>query len=140
MKVDATKSGQQKGDISNKSSSNSDKQQHGLITELSFEDPLQAADASDRANKYGACDSRFPSRNSSLTWSQNSKKNHASGNFDTENKLSSDEQLTKLDRLALRVPCLGIMLALGASIFLGSAGMLVKMTQSVHGIQVAVFR
>lgn len=47
---------------------------------------------------------------------------------------------TLLERAADVIPCLGIMLALCASVFLGSAGMLVKMTQSVHGIQVAVFR
>lgn len=51
-----------------------------------------------------------------------------------------EAQLSKLEVLAKRIPCLGIMLALGASVFLGSAGMLVKMTTSVHGIQVAVFR
>lgn len=51
-----------------------------------------------------------------------------------------EEELSALERLAKRIPCLGIMLALCASLFLGSAGMLVKMTNSVHGIQVAVFR
>lgn len=45
-----------------------------------------------------------------------------------------------LKRAAARVPCLGIIFALMASIFLGSAGVLVKMTYSVHGVQVAVFR
>lgn len=45
-----------------------------------------------------------------------------------------------LFRLAERIPGLGIMLSLVASFFLGSAGMLVKLTQSVHGIQIAVLR
>lgn len=53
---------------------------------------------------------------------------------------SAETQTTSLERLAKRIPCLGILLALCASFFLGSAGMLVKMTHSVHGIQVAVFR
>lgn len=55
---------------------------------------------------------------------------------------SGDNKLKKtvLQKAADTIPCLGILLALGASIFLGSAGMLVKMTRSVHGIQVAVFR
>lgn len=51
-----------------------------------------------------------------------------------------DKELGWLQRAATRIPCLGILLALGASFFLGSAGVLVKMTTSVHGIQVAVFR
>lgn len=50
------------------------------------------------------------------------------------------EESGLLLRLARRIPCLGIMLALMASLFLGSAGMLVKLTRSVHGIQVAVLR
>lgn len=50
------------------------------------------------------------------------------------------EQKTFILRLADRIPCLGILMALCASFFLGSAGMLVKMTRSVHGIQVAVLR
>lgn len=47
---------------------------------------------------------------------------------------------TLLERAASKIPGLGIFMALCASFFLGTAGMLVKMTQSVHGIQVAVFR
>lgn len=50
------------------------------------------------------------------------------------------EPKTFVLRLADRIPCLGILMALCASFFLGSAGMLVKMTRSVHGIQVAVLR
>lgn len=57
-------------------------------------------------------------------------------NYDDELK----NEKTVLQRAADTVPCLGIILALCASVFLGSAGMLVKMTRSVHGIQVAVFR
>lgn len=51
-----------------------------------------------------------------------------------------EQTLTLLEKIAKVVPCLGIILSLGASFFLGTAGMLVKMTSSVHGIQVAVFR
>lgn len=51
-----------------------------------------------------------------------------------------NEPKTFIMRMADRVPCLGILMALCASFFLGSAGMLVKMTRSVHGIQVAVLR
>lgn len=47
---------------------------------------------------------------------------------------------TALERLAKLVPGLGIILALCASLFLATAGLLVKLTTSVHGIQVAVFR
>lgn len=47
---------------------------------------------------------------------------------------------TFLQRASKAIPCLGIIFSLCASVFLGSAGMLVKMTTSVHGIQVAVFR
>lgn len=53
---------------------------------------------------------------------------------------ASDSSRTFVVRMADRVPCLGILMALCASFFLGSAGMLVKMTRSVHGIQVAVLR
>lgn len=58
--------------------------------------------------------------------------------YQVEEKL--EDKLPWLQKLAKRVPCLGIMLALCASFFLGTAGMLVKMTTSVNGIQVAVFR
>ena len=58
----------------------------------------------------------------------------------TEKKRPPSEESGLLFRLARRIPCLGIMLALMASLFLGSAGMLVKLTRSVHGIQVAVLR
>lgn len=57
-----------------------------------------------------------------------------------ENNNNNSEQNSLLFRAAKRVPGLGIMLALCASLFLGSAGMLVKLTQSVHGIQIAVLR
>lgn len=135
MKVDVRKMAHKEGEITTDSNNNGNKQQkqHGLVTELSFEDPLQSPNGADRPNKYGACDLRHPSLDSSCGG------NDSINNSDTENKLDV-EPLTKLERLAQRIPCLGIMLALGASIFLGSAGMLVKMTQSVHGIQVAVFR
>lgn len=74
----------------------------------------------------------------------NSKLDHPLGSFG-QLDLSARPHLAKakesaLERLAERVPCLGILLALAASLFLGTAGMLVKMTHSVHGIQVAVFR
>lgn len=52
----------------------------------------------------------------------------------------SQEPPTRLERLAERIPCLGILLAFCSSIALSSAAMLVKLTTSVHGIQVAVFR
>lgn len=55
-------------------------------------------------------------------------------------ELAEEESRSILHRAAKRIPCLGILLALCASLFLSSAGMLVKMTSSVHGIQVAVFR
>uniref|UniRef100_A0A6G1S742 Solute carrier family 35 member G1 n=1 Tax=Aceria tosichella TaxID=561515 RepID=A0A6G1S742_9ACAR len=45
-----------------------------------------------------------------------------------------------IQRLAKVIPCFGILLSLGASVFLGTAGMLVKLVESVHGIEVAVFR
>lgn len=51
---------------------------------------------------------------------------------------NADKRL--LDKAAAKIPCLGIIMALCASLFLGTAGMLVKMTTSVHGVQVAVFR
>lgn len=57
-----------------------------------------------------------------------------------ESKEGRGRRQTLLDKAAKAVPCLGIILSLCASIFLGTAGMLVKMTSSVHGIQVAVFR
>lgn len=66
-----------------------------------------------------------------------------SGGPENNNNDYDDEfknKKTALQRAADTIPCLGIMLALCASVFLGSAGMLVKMTRSVHGIQVAVFR
>lgn len=47
---------------------------------------------------------------------------------------------TKLEVLASKVPCLGIMMSLGASVFLATANVLVKLTHSVSGVQVAVFR
>lgn len=47
---------------------------------------------------------------------------------------------TLLERLARHVPGLGIIMSLCASLFLGTAGMLVKLTTSVHGIEVAVLR
>lgn len=65
------------------------------------------------------------------------------------NKIMNDDHLdnNKLDnkppliqRLAKRIPCFGILLSLCSSLFLGTAGMLVKLTTSVNGIQVAVFR
>lgn len=52
----------------------------------------------------------------------------------------SVDKKTILERAAKVIPGLGIMLSLCASISLGSAGMLVKMTHSVNGIQVAVLR
>lgn len=130
-----------------------------LITEVSFEeDTLQAQNEKDRPAKYGACDQRRRNTKGSLE----AQTSQDSDNGDLENcknnkgqakssksemvkdggdqDSSVDDKLTKLERLALRIPCLGIFLALGASFFLGSAGMLVKMTTSVHGIQVAVFR
>lgn len=51
-----------------------------------------------------------------------------------------EEETGVLHRMAKTIPCLGIIFALCASFFLGSAGMLVKMTHSIHGIQVAVCR
>lgn len=49
-------------------------------------------------------------------------------------------ELCFVQRLAKIIPCLGILMSLCASVFLGTAGMLVKLTESVHGIEVAVFR
>ena len=51
-----------------------------------------------------------------------------------------EESLSLVERLGKRIPGFGIILAVMASFFLGSAGLLVKLTDSVHGIQVAVFR
>lgn len=69
---------------------------------------------------------------------------NSSGKLAAELEACKQQQLDKeaslVLRLAKRIPCLGIMFALCASLFLGSAGMLVKMTSSVHGIQVAVLR
>jgi hypothetical protein len=45
-----------------------------------------------------------------------------------------------IQRLAGVIPCFGILLALCASFCLGTAGMLVKLVESVHGIEVAVLR
>lgn len=59
---------------------------------------------------------------------------------DDECHCDASDKSTLLYKLAKRIPGLGIIFALCASCFLGSAGMLVKLTQSVHGIQVAVFR
>ena len=51
-----------------------------------------------------------------------------------------EEQPTILERAAKVIPGLGVILALCASFSLGTAGMLVKMTHSVNGVQVAVLR
>lgn len=78
---------------------------------------------------------------------QSGKKSNSTGddvddddNNSTDKNVGSQHKKTMLQRAADIIPCLGIILALFASVFLGSAGMLVKMTRSVHGIQVAVFR
>lgn len=86
---------------------------------------------------YGSCrvDRPLASANS---FEQSQKQQAAARNGELAGL--ADPELTKLELLAAKIPCLGIMLALLASVFLGSAGMLVKMTNSVHGIQVAVFR
>lgn len=54
--------------------------------------------------------------------------------------VSTTDKKTVLERAAKVIPGLGIILALCASFSLGTAGMLVKMTHSVNGIQVAVLR
>lgn len=80
--------------------------------------------------KYGSCE---PVDNTQV-------KLEPIGTSSPKAQSAGDAQLGALEKLASRIPCFGIMLAFGASFFLGSAGMLVKMTSSVHGIQVAVFR
>lgn len=60
--------------------------------------------------------------------------------FDDIRSTHETETSTLSERASKAIPCLGIIFSLCASVFLGSAGMLVKMTTSVHGIQVAVFR
>ncbi|KAG9508925.1 Solute carrier family 35 member G1, partial [Fragariocoptes setiger] len=50
------------------------------------------------------------------------------------------EEESRLIRWGRSCPGVGILLALCASLFLGSAGLLVKITQSVHPIEVAMFR
>ena len=52
----------------------------------------------------------------------------------------SGGKATLLERAAKVIPGLGIILALCASLSLGTAGMLVKLTHSVNGIQVAILR
>lgn len=61
-------------------------------------------------------------------------------NNKTDDNEELEAQKTLIQRAANAIPCFGIILALFASLFLGTAGMLVKMTHSVNGIQVAVFR
>lgn len=109
---------------------------HNSTTAPSTKTPLPVGDAP----RYGSCevssvccmDSRFSrSDKPALT---------GGGRGGVECGFSKPEGGSGLERLASRIPCLGIILSLGASLFLGSAGMLVKMTQSVHGVQVAVLR
>lgn len=73
----------------------------------------------------------------SLDGSMIPKKNMNEEQFDLD-KVESN--LSLVQRLAKRIPCFGILLSLCSSLFLGTAGMLVKLTTSVNGIQVAVFR
>jgi len=81
--------------------------------------------------KYGSCELR--------NGAEKPAQHSATGAGQTE-AASTPKQRSLLQRAADTIPCLGILLALCASFFLGSAGMLVKMTESVNGIQVAVCR
>lgn len=87
---------------------------------------------------YGACESWPPAREPGQR--ANEKKGAEGGAKPEPGREPAKQRAPFIERLAKVVPGLGIMLALCASVFLGTAGMLVKMTTSVHGIQVAVFR
>lgn len=99
------------------------------------------------AAKYGACELRDGSLKSAAlvqVATGGGLKTNCSVDESTADEEAaleaSSEPKTFILRLADRIPCLGILMAMCASFFLGSAGMLVKMTRSVHGIQVAVLR
>lgn len=77
------------------------------------------------------------SQNIQMTNDENNGNNETNGD---ETKKETEQQLSLVERLGKRIPGFGIVLAVMASFFLGSAGLLVKLTNSVHGIQVAVFR
>lgn len=76
------------------------------------------------------------------------------GNFCDEQKIDNEvsnkktielcelecKKESQIEKLARRIPCLGIIFSLIASLTLGSAGMLVKVTHSVHGVQISMFR
>lgn len=100
-------------------------------------DPIVAGSASAAANQkrphYGSFKSTKSNREQDRMSINSSQKLEAQEH-------EGEEKASFLLRLAKRVPCLGIIMALFASLFLGSAGMLVKMTRSVHGIQISVFR
>lgn len=100
--------------------------------------------------KYGACELRDGSLKSgglvqvATGGGLKSEKTNCSVDESTTDEEAAleapPEPKTFILRMAKRIPCLGILMAMCASFFLGSAGMLVKMTRSVHGIQVAVLR
>lgn len=76
---------------------------------------------------------KLPNKPQNTTASQDDlKKQQQSSKNESANSL--------LYRVSNRVPFLGILLSLMSSLTLGTAGMLVKLTTSVHGVQVAVFR
>lgn len=98
-------------------------------------------------NKYGACEApkeqpqQQPHQQLAINCDPNEqRKTSTCSSASSRRTGASRERLTFLQKAARKVPGLGIMLALCASLFLGTAGMLVKMTHSVHGIQVAVLR
>lgn len=107
--------------------------------------------------KYGACEFSVSSKNQKLVSQSGDYKTDqvAGGQMQVGLRRRSSScgglssatisslganKLSFIERLAKLIPGLGIILALCASVFLGTAGMLVKLTTSVHGIQVAVFR
>lgn len=100
------------------------------------------------ARCYGACEQRRPPAHAEDGPTPSSSSACSLSGDDSLKSLkaaataaaNNEQQVSLIERLAKWIPGLGIILALCASVFLGTAGMLVKLTYSVHGIQVAVFR
>ncbi|KAG9509818.1 Carbonic anhydrase 6 [Fragariocoptes setiger] len=73
--------------------------------------------------------------------------NASTSNRDTTNQILEQNAKTldqtnynRLQRYGKRIPGLGIILCLISSLFFGTAGFLVKVTRSVSGVQIAIYR